>query len=45
MQRKQAHPAGDVQDVLVGVVTLDGDFVGDVVDSDDAVKKHQRNED
>ncbi len=44
MQREQAHPASDVQDILMRMVPLDCDFVWNVVD-DDAVEQHQHDQD
>ena len=44
MQREQADPACDVQYVLVGVIALDRNFVGDVVDHDDPVEEHECDE-
>ena len=45
VQREQAHPACNVQHILVWMIALDGDLVGYVVDRNDAVEQHQRNED
>jgi hypothetical protein len=45
MQREQAHPASDVQDILMRMVPLDCDFVWNVVDDDDAVEQHQHDQD
>ena len=45
MEREQAYPAGDVQDVLMRVVALDRDFVRDVVNDDYAVEQDERDED
>ena len=42
MQREQADPAGVVNRVLVRMVAVHRDFVGDIVDYDDAVEQHQR---
>ena len=45
MQRKQADLASDVQDILVWVISLHGDLVRNIVDSDNSIEQHQRDGD
>jgi len=40
MQGKQTDPAGDVYRVLVGMVTFDCNFIGDIVNNDNRVEQH-----
>ena len=42
MQGKEAYPTGNMNCILMGVVTVFGDIVWDVVNDNDAVKQHQR---
>ena len=45
MQCEQAYPAGDVQHVLVGVISLHSDLVRNIVNDDNAVEENQRYKD
>ncbi|MOA39816.1 hypothetical protein D3C78_1616260 [compost metagenome] len=41
MQGEQADPAGGVDRILVRVVAVDGNFIGDVVEQDDPVEQDE----
>ena len=45
MQSEQADPAGGVDCILVRVVAVDGNFIGDVVEQDDRVEQDEPDKD
>src|SRR6185295_20408105 len=44
-QREKADPTGRVNSVLMGMITVLGDVVGDVVDRDDPIEERDENKD
>ncbi|MDA2242456.1 hypothetical protein PDN14_29375, partial [Bacillus cereus group sp. Bc222] len=42
MERKQANPARRVNRIGMGMITLFGHIIGDVMNGDDSVKKNQK---
>jgi hypothetical protein len=45
VERKKAHPAGDVDRILMRMMAVHRDLVGNVMDSDDPVEQNKRNGD
>lgn len=39
MQGKQAHPTGNMQGILLGMITLLGYLIGNIVDDDHPIKQ------
>lgn len=45
MQRKQTDPAGSMNSIGVGMITLFRNGIGNIMNHDDPVKQDQENED
>ncbi|MCY1454956.1 hypothetical protein D9M71_720540 [compost metagenome] len=45
MQGEQAYPPRGMDGILMWMVAVNGDFIGNIVKHDDAVEQHQPHED